>query len=54
MDRKSLESLVVENDRLGDTKIIGLRLPVALVKKLKAKNIDIQSTVRNLLERLAE
>lgn len=54
MNRKELEQLVVKDNSIGDNKVVGIRLPVKLINKLKLKNIDIQATVRNLLERLAE
>lgn len=54
MDKKALDSLVVKKDRLGKNEVVGIRVPTKTLDRLKQKGIDVQSTVRNVLERLAE
>jgi len=53
VERKELNSLVVKK-RKKDTKVFGIRVERRLLAKLKAKGIDVASTVRGVLERLAD
>jgi len=55
MNKKELESHVVKDHLQGSkNEVVGIRISVKTVEKLKAKGIDIHSTVRSLLDRLAE
>jgi len=54
MNRKELDSLVVSDKSIGANKQVSIRLPIKLIAKLKLKGIDIQQTVRNVLERIAD
>lgn len=47
------ESLVIKKG-LGETKVVGLRLSLPLLKKLNDRNIDIQKSCRNFLTKLVE
>lgn len=53
MDRKTMDDLTVKRDD-SDSKVVSVRVSARVVKLLQKKGIDINKTVRNLLERLAE
>ena len=52
MNKKTLESLVEK--KTGDTRVVSVRVPEKTLKKLEKKGIKISTTVKNVLERLAE
>lgn len=54
MEKNELLKLAVKKNRLGKTKVVGVRLPEKLVEKLEAKGVDVAETIRNLLERMAD
>lgn len=53
MNKKQLDDLTVRKQK-SESKIVSIRVPLKLVKKLEAKDLDVPKTVKNILERLAE
>jgi uncharacterized protein (DUF4415 family) len=53
MDKRELASLVKKKSD-NKTVVISIRLDERVVNKLKAKDMDVAETIRNVLQRLAE
>lgn len=53
MNKRELESLAKKKSD-NKTVVFSVRLDEKLINKLKAKDLDIAETIRNILDRLAE
>ena len=54
MNKKELVGLIVKDSSLGKNKVVGIRLPIKLVQKLKLHDVDIAASCRSWLERYIE
>jgi post-segregation antitoxin (ccd killing protein) len=53
MEKRELQSLVVKKES-SESEVVSIRLPKRLMDKLRAKEINIASTVKAVLQRIAD